>query len=121
MTGKVEAAVQRALVDWMAKKYPQLVTQATLNENSRHNIDMGICVGITDLIIYLKKGDICHIFFHELKTKNKASKRSEPQVRWYNETYVPKLKACNTHYATSKGFAEAKLAVDNFFNMVYKF
>ena len=32
MTSRIEASIQRALVDWLIKKYPQLVTQATLNE-----------------------------------------------------------------------------------------
>jgi hypothetical protein len=119
MTSRVESAIQRALVDWLVKKYPQLVTQATLNENSRHNIDMGLSVGITDLLIFLRKDDICHIFFHELKTKAKASRLRDSQVEWYRDIYVPKLQASNTHYAVSKGFTEAKLAVDSFFSTVY--
>lgn len=119
MTSRIEASIQRALVDWIIKKYPQMVTQATLNENSRHNIDMGISVGITDLVIYLKKDDICHIFFHELKTRQKKSQRSPAQVEWYNKIYVKKLQASNTYYAVSKGFTEAKKAVDDFFSTVY--
>ena len=119
MTSRIEASIQRALVDWLGKKYPQLVTQATLNENSRHNVEMGLSVGITDLLIFLRKDNVCHIFFHELKTKNRDSKRSPAQTKWYNETYIPKLQASNTHYAVSKGFTEAKKAIDSFFNTVY--
>jgi len=115
---RVESAIQRATVDYVKKTYKQMVLQATLNENSRHNIEMGLSVGITDLIIFLRHKDVLHVFFHELKTKEKNSKRNESQVKWYNETYVPKLQASNTHYAFSNGFSEAKKAIELFFNAV---
>ena len=108
---KVESAIQRALVDWFGKTYKDYMLQATLNENSRHNIEMGVVVGITDLLIFARKDDILHVFFHELKTKHKMSKLSDSQVDWYKDFYIAKLKAKNTHYAISKGLSEAKQAI----------
>lgn len=108
MKKNVEAAIQRALVDWFNKTYKDYMLQATLNENSRHNIEMGVVVGITDLLIFARKDDILHVFFHELKTKHKMSKLSDSQVDWYKDHYLAKLKASNTHYAVSKGLSEAK-------------
>lgn len=108
---RVEAAIQQALVDWFRKTYKDYMLTATLNENSRHNIEMGVVAGITDLLIFARKGDILHVFFHELKTKNKNSKPSLSQVDWYKNIYIPKLQAANTHYAVSKGLSEAKKAI----------
>lgn len=105
---RIEAAIQRALVDWFKKTYKNYMLQATLNENSRHNLEMGINVGITDLFIFVRKNDVLHVFFHELKTKHKMSKLSDSQVEWYRNEYVPKLQASNTYYAVSKGLSEAK-------------
>ena len=105
---RVEAAIQRALVDWFCKTYKDYMLTATLNENSRHNIEMGVVVGITDLLIFARKDDILHVFFHELKTKNKNSRISPSQVDWHKKIYIPKLQASNTHYAVSKGLSEAK-------------
>ena len=115
---RVEAAIQRALVDWFLKTYKDYLLTATLNENSRHNLEMGVSVGITDFIIFARNDNILHVFFHELKTKAKNSKRSPSQVKWYNETYVPKLQASNTHYAFSKGFSEAKQQIVEWINKV---
>lgn len=110
MSRKVEAAIQRALVDWIAKTYPHLVVQATLNENSHKCVDMGICVGITDLIIFSKG----NILFLELKTKDRNSFLSPSQIDWYRDVYLVKLKSPNTHYAVAKGLAEAKEEVIKF-------
>lgn len=105
---RVESAIQRALVDWFCKTYKDYMLTATLNENSRHNIEMGVVVGITDLLIFARKDDILHVFFHELKTKSNASKLRPTQIEWHKKIYLPKLKASNTHYAVSKGLSEAK-------------
>jgi hypothetical protein len=119
MTSRIEDAIQRALVDYIKKQHKQMLAQATLNENSRHKVEMGLSVGITDLLIFLRKDNICHIFFHELKTKAKNSKLRDSQVNWYKNEYVPKLQASNTYYAVSKGLSEAKKEVDYFFSTVY--
>ena len=119
MTSRIEDAIQRALVDYIKKQHKQMVVQATLNENSRHKIEMGVSVGITDLIIFLRKDNICHIFFHELKTKQKTSRLRDSQVDWYKNEYVPKLQASNTMYGVSKGLSEAKKNVDSFFSTAY--
>lgn len=108
MTSRIEQAIQRAIVDWFEKAYPEFMLMGTLNENSRHNIEMGVIVGITDLLIFARKNDILHIFFHELKTKRKDSVLRDTQVKWYKEIYLAKLQASNTHYAFSKGLSEAK-------------
>lgn len=115
---RVEAAIQRALVDWFLKTYKDYLLTATLNENSRHALEMGVSVGITDLVIYLKKVDILYVFFHELKTKSNKSILRDSQIKWYNETYVPKLQAANTHYAVSKGLSEAKKEITDWITTV---
>jgi len=61
---KVEAAIQRALVDWFKKTYPEFMLMGTLNENSRYNIEMGVVVGLTDLLIFARKDDILHVFYN---------------------------------------------------------
>jgi len=106
MTSRIEAAIQRALVDWFNKTYCEAMLQATLNENSRHATDMGIVVGITDLIIFARKDGILHVFFHELKTKK--GKLSDSQVDWFRDYYSKKLISSNTHYEVSYGLSQAK-------------
>lgn len=110
---KVEAAIQRAIVDWFKKTYPEFMLMGTLNENSRHNIEMGVVVGLTDLLIFARKDDILHVFFHELKTKNKNSKLRDTQIKWHKDFYLTKLQASNTCYAVSKGLSEAKKQITN--------
>lgn len=113
MTSRIEAAIQREIVDWFGKAYPEFMLMGTLNENSRHSVEMGVIVGITDLLIFARKKDILHLFFHELKTKNKKSQLRDTQVKWYKETYLANLQASNTHYAFSKGLSEAKKEITN--------
>jgi len=108
---RVEASIQRELVRWFNATYKDYMLQATLNENSRHNVEMGVVVGITDLLIFARKDDILHVFFHEIKTKNRKSKLNPAQIKWHDEIYEKKIKANNTHYAASKGLIEAKKAI----------
>jgi hypothetical protein len=108
MVSRVEASIQRALVDWFYKTYSDYALQATLNENSRHSIEMGIMVGITDLLIFARKNEILHVLFLELKTKCRNSILRPSQEEWHKKIYLPKLQANNTHYAVAKGLSEAK-------------
>jgi hypothetical protein len=108
MTSRIEASIQRALVDWFYKTYADYNLQATLNENSRHSVEMGLMVGITDLLIFARKDAILHVFFLELKTQSRNSILRPSQEKWHKDIYLPKLQASNTHYAVAKGLSEAK-------------
>ena len=108
MTSRIEAAIQRAVVDWFYKTYPDYNLQATLNENSRHSVEMGLMVGITDLLIFVRKDGILHVFFLELKTQSRNSILRPSQKKWHKKIYLPELQAKNTHYAVAKGLSEAK-------------
>ena len=108
MTSRIEASIQRAVVDWFYKTYPDYNLQATLNENSRHSVEMGLMVGITDLLIFARKDAILHVFFLELKTQSRNSILRPSQEKWHKDIYLPKLQASNTHYAVAKGLSEAK-------------
>ena len=108
MTSRIEAAIQRAVVDWFYKTYPDYNLQATLNENSRHSVEMGLMVGITDLLIFVRKDGILHVFFLELKTQSRNSILLPSQEKWHKKIYLPELQAKNTHYAVAKGLSEAK-------------
>ena len=99
MVSRVEASIQRALVDWFYKTYSDYALQATLNENSRHSIEMGIMVGITDLLIFARKDEILHVLFLELKTKHRNSILRPSQEEWHKKIYLPKLQSKNTKYA----------------------
>lgn len=108
MVSRIEAAIQRALVDWFYKTYLDYSLQATLNENSRHSVEMGLMVGITDLLIFVRKDGILHVFFLELKTQSRNSVLRPSQEKWHKDIYLPKLQSKNTHYAVAKGLSEAK-------------
>jgi hypothetical protein len=108
MVSRIESAIQRAVVDWFYKTYPDYNLQATLNENSRHSVEMGLMVGITDLLIFARKDAILHVFFLELKTQSRNSILRPSQEKWHKDIYLPKLQASNTHYAVAKGLSEAK-------------
>ena len=116
MTSRIEASIQRAVVDWFYKTYPDYNLQATLNENSRHSVEMGLMVGITDLLIFARKDAILHVFFLELKTQSRNSILRPSQEKWHKDIYLPKLQASNTHYAVSKGLSEAKKEITNWIN-----
>lgn len=117
---KVERAIQWDLVDWVGKTYKQIMLQATLNEDSRYNLRMGVCVGITDIIIFLRHPieNITHILFLELKTKNKRSVVRDTQTDWYNDCYVGKVQAKNTVYVVAYGRSEAQAEVTKFFSKI---
>lgn len=108
MVSRIEAAIQRAVVDWFYKTYPDYNLQATLNENSRYSVEMGLMVGITDLLIFVRKDEILHVFFLELKTQSRNSVLRPSQEKWHKDIYLPELQSKNTHYAVAKGLSEAK-------------
>jgi len=116
---RVEASIQVATVAWTKRVYPAIVTQATMNENSKEFVAMGLSVGITDLFHFLRGPDgLLHILFHELKTLDRKSHLSPAQTDWYNKSYTPHLAAPNTHYAVSHGFEAAKKTITEFYQRV---
>lgn len=106
MAKKVEAAIQRALIDWIGNNYRHVMVQATLNENSRNYMNMGCTVGIPDLLIFWRKNGVMQVMFLELKTKK--GKLSKSQINWKDAWYDSLLKEKNTHYAVAYGFGQAK-------------
>jgi len=105
MKKNVEAAIQRALIKWLRDNYKGITIHATLNEDSRHQVAMGIDVGIPDLQISWTISDIEYIFYHELKTS--TGKLSKSQKYWA-EKYKKSRSASNNFYAVSYGFEQAR-------------
>lgn len=97
---RVEAAIQRELVRWIKETFPHVRMQATLNENSRNQMDMGCEKGIPDLLLFLTVGDVCHVIFFELKRMK--GRLSEDQKEWR------KPAGTNTHYGLGYGLIESK-------------
>lgn len=106
---RVEAAIQRELVRWIRKEYPHLMVQATLNELARKHVDMGIDVGITDLLIFDRRDAVLHVFFLELKTLK--GKLQNSQKEWLDK-YLHKYESSNTQYAVAYGLNEAKALIN---------
>jgi len=116
---RVEAAVQQATVAWVRRVYPSIETQATMNENSKEFVAMGLSVGITDLFHFLRGHDgQLHVLFHELKTLDRKSHLSPAQTDWYNKSYVVNIAAPNTEYAVSFGFEAAKETITKWYKKV---
>lgn len=109
MVKRIEASIQRALVDWIKNNHSEIMMQATLNENSRHAMDMGCTAGIPDLLLFRRAEDVLHVMFLELKTTQ--GKLSKPQTEWVRDDYDVRLKSSNTHYAVAYGFSDAKKEV----------
>lgn len=104
-SGRVEASIQRHLVAWIRSEYPSIKVVATLNENSRTQIEMGCDVGITDLILLDRHDGVLFVFFLELKTKK--GKLSQSQKDW-QEDYINRYESANATYDVAYGFSQAK-------------
>lgn len=101
---RAEAAIQRAVVDWVRREWPMVKVVATLNENNRHCMNMGCDDGITDLILMWTPMDVMHTLFLELKTKNGTL---QPNQQEWSAAYHIGWAGTNTHYATAYGFEHA--------------
>src|SRR5690348_6725880 len=110
MNMKVEAAIQRALVQWMRLEMTQFPIKiaSNNNEHARNYINMGVDVGSPDLLITWRKNDIAHMFYLELKTKK--GKLSKSQVEW-NEDFDKNFACNNCQRAVAYGFSDAKKIV----------
>ena len=101
----IEAAIQRAGVDWVKKTHADVKIIATLNENSRHHIGMGCDVGITDLMLMKRVGGVLYVFFLELKKKKGVLSKSQKDWRI---DYECRFAGNNTRYDVAYGFDEMK-------------
>lgn len=101
----VEAAIQRALVLWLRAEHPTVRFHSTLNENSHHQTDMGCDIGIPDMLLFERRGDVLHVLFLELKKKKGVLSKS--QKDWAT-CYHLGLEGSNTSYAVAYGFVAAK-------------
>jgi len=98
----VEAAIQRALVKWIPAEVHVI---ATLNEDSRHKLTMGVDVGCPDLLLFYRGRSVLHVFFLELKTKTGSMRYTQKE---WAEGYLANLQSINTSYATAYGLEEAQ-------------
>jgi hypothetical protein len=110
---RIEAAIQRALVVWLRAEHPALRFHATLNENSHHQTDMGCDIGIPDLLLFRRVGEVLHVLFLELKKK--TGKLSPSQKDWAT-CYHLGLAGSNTDYAVAYGFEQAKEMITEWAN-----
>jgi len=104
MSKRVESAIQRAVVRWVAGTYDHVKVVATLNENNKHCMDMGCDLGITDLIIHWTVDGTMYTLFLELKTT--TGSLQESQEDWAFD-YQYHYAATNTYYGTAFGYEKA--------------
>jgi len=112
---RAEAAIQRAVVSWVPATWPErrVKVVANLNENSRHQMDMGVDVGRVDLELEERRDGVLHILYLELKTRDGALHGS--QIAWATE-YHEHYAASNTHYDVAYGFTDAKEKITKWMN-----
>ena len=101
MKRNIEKAIQRAVVDFVRKSYPQIIIHATSNEHSydKHN---DYCVGIPDLLLFSPCGKV---LFLELKTL--TGKLNKNQIAW-NKFFDKNFTASNYKRAVAYGFIQAQ-------------
>jgi hypothetical protein len=87
-----------------------------MNEDSRHNVDMGVDVGTTDLHLGTRCDDIFHCFYLELKTTEGELQQS--QIDW-NERFDKRFACSNAKRHVAYGLDEAKKAIDNWLQNLY--
>jgi hypothetical protein len=104
MVIRIEAAIQRELVRWIKNTYPEARVHASLNENSRHNTDMGIWVGFPDLTLFHNNHELY------LELKKKKGKLSGAQIKCHAE-----LKEMGKTVVTAYGYIEAQEKISAFF------
>lgn len=106
---RIEATIQKEAVRKIREKYPFLLIHATLNELARNHVDMGIDVGIPDLLLMGRNDNLLHVFFLEIKTK--TGKMRDTQIEWADK-YAMTLCATNTCYGVAYGYLELLELVD---------
>lgn len=107
----VESAIQRNLVKEIRRDYPHLKIIAAQNENSRHMASMGMDVGLPDLMLMERHGDVLRILFLELKTKKgKLQKSQKEWKKGYDLMYA----ASNTAYGVAYGIQQAREIISSF-------
>lgn len=111
---RIEASIQRAVVAYTRDKHPDVMIQATLNENSRHAMDMGCSPGITDLILFIVRHKTLYVLFLELKKKK--GKLSSSQITWADNRPL----ADNCSYAVGYGYHEAISIIDGWVGNIRK-
>jgi hypothetical protein len=101
----IEAAIQRAVVAFIADSFPDVKVIAPMNENSRHSLPMGVDVGCPDLILLRRKDGQLFVYFLELKTKK--GRLRDTQKDWAAD-YEKRFACANTYHAVAYGFSAAK-------------
>ena len=110
---QVEAAIQKHIVLYVRDTYPLVKIHATQNEHS-YNKNTDGDLGITDLILFRRKGKTLHIFFLELKTTVGTLLAS--QKKWKKD-YDKDFAANNTTYGVAYGYTAAKDAIDSWISL----
>lgn len=108
----MESAIQRALVSYLktiSSRSSPIKVIATLNEDSRHKLDMGVDVGCADLILCRRIENILLMLFLELKRKTGTLQKS--QLDWgvdFDENFA----AINATRAIAYGYDQAIQLID---------
>lgn len=104
MVKRVEAAIQRAVIAYIRKRFPHVKIAASQNENSRHAASQGMDIGEPDLRLLWRTGGVTHLLYLELKTKK--GRLSPSQIAW-NADFDANYSSDNCTRAVAYGLDDA--------------
>jgi len=119
MAKKVEATIQKELVKWLRKNYPDVVICYNRLENKKNMVEiiddkrMGAVIkGTPDLTLMLDEKNITYIFYLELKTLK--GKLQQSQKEWW-DNFKPTL---NKKGEIAYGLQEAQKKIKQWLDFV---
>lgn len=115
MSGRknIEDAIQKQLVLWLQKEYPQIEFYFNKNEGLKNIIEavndkkMGLKAGYPDLVLFTPKKGVTYILHLELKKKK--GKLNDAQRDWHSKF----ISTANRKAAIAYGYTEAQTAILN--------
>lgn len=99
----IERAIQKAIIFWVKKEFPDIIITGTDNENNYKDTASIGCIGISDLLLFDPRGKVLF-----LELKKKKGKLLASQIE-FNNFFDINFSSCSIYTrAVAYGFDEAK-------------
>jgi len=114
-----ERAIQKAIISWVKKDFPEIIITGTDNENNYKDTGSIGCLGITDLILFHTSGAA---YFLELKCAGggavKRGKLKQSQIDFNAMFDANFIQSGRFTRSVAYGYLEAKLQIESWLSSI---